>query len=152
MGREYNTENVYSLLIDHIKYLDSAYKHFAAAVHDEGFRKFLNSMRGQEEANLDTMEQHAAELKSFPAHTEAISAVVQKLAALQKDMRTLSELKRIVFLEYMLQVHRMSAPLYRECENACQTEATAEFLHSVREDENRHIALLRDRLELEQLL
>lgn len=152
MDRDYTAENMYSLLIDHIKYLNNTYKHFAAAVHDEGFRKFLNSMRGQEEANLDTVEQHAAELKSYPAHTEEISTVVQKLSSLQKDVRMLSGLNRIDFLEYMLQVHRMSAELYRECENACQTAATAEFLHSSREDENRHIALLQDRLELEQLL
>jgi len=143
---------MYSLIIDHIKYLDSAFKQYAAAVHDEGFRKFLNSMRSQEEANLATLEEHAAELKSYSAHTEALSTVVRKLTALKKDVHLLSALKRTEFLEYILELHKVWAELYRECENACKSEATAEFIHSLREDEKRHIALLQDRFELEQLL
>ncbi|MFW5727539.1 MAG: hypothetical protein ACOCW5_03030 [Spirochaetia bacterium] len=143
---------MYSLLLHHIKYLYSAYTRYASAAHDEGFRKFLSSMSSQEEANLDSVEEHADALKSYQVDTKSLAEVVRTLESAHKDLNGLLELERIEFLEYMLVIEKLSARLYKECEQTSQSEAAAEFLHSLHEDEKRHIALLRDRYELEQLL
>ncbi len=152
MGQYFNTENMYSLLIQHIKYLNSAYTRYASAVHDEGFRKFIRSMSSQEEANIDSVEEHSAELKSYQVDTDSLAEVVRTLESAHKDLNKLLDLERIEYLEYMLEIEKLSERLYKECEHACRNEAAAEFLHSLHEDEKRHIALLQDRFELEQLL
>ena len=152
MGQYLSTENMYSLLAQHIKYLNSAYKRYASAVHDEGFRKFLNSMSSQEEANIDSVEEHSDELKSYQVDTDSIVDAVRTIESAHKELSVLSNLERIDFLEYMLKIEKLSERLYKECEQACQNEVTAEFLHSLHEDEKRHTALLQDRFELEQLL
>lgn len=152
MGQNLNTENMYALLMDHIKYCNSAYKRYASVVNDEALRKFFRSMSGQEEANLDEVEKLSSELKACFVDAEKVSSIVKDLNTTYKPEAEVPELERIEFLQYMLAIKKLSETLYMLCEESCQAEAAVELLHSLYKEEKRLIALLQDRFELEQLL
>ncbi len=152
MFSQYNTENLCSLLTDHIQQLRNVYKKYALLVHDEGLRKFLNSMASQEEANLDSIKEHEKELKACTCRNSEVEQTISHLKRHSKPYEELAQLERIDYLGLMLEIEKISTSLYKRCESVCTTTETTELIHSLAEDERRHVGLLQDRFELEQLI
>lgn len=146
-----NIEDLYSLVIKHVTYLKNIYKQYALIVHDEGFRKFLNSMASQEEANIELIKEHKKDLHTCPAQVSEIEGPLSRIDELAMPKEELTKLSRDDFLKFALEIEKASVDLYKECESLCTHEGFIEFVHSLSEDEKRHVALTQDRLELEQL-
>jgi len=144
--------DLYSFLKQHNSYLQGAFKQYSLAAHDEGLRKFLNSMHSQEKSQQETVDEHAAELSSCSAHTQAIAELGSRISDISIAVEELTQLPRLKYLEHMLEMGKFTGQLYYESEAVCQSHQLKELLHSLYEEEKRHIALLEDRLELEQLL
>ena len=146
------SRDLYSLLKQNNSYLQEAFKHYSLAAHDEGLRKFLNSMQSQEKSQQETVDEHAAELSSCSAQTKTITALVSQISDISIALEELTRLPRLKYLEHMLKIGEYTGRLYFECEAVCQSHRLKELLHSLYEEEKRHVALLEDRFELEQLL
>jgi hypothetical protein len=145
------SEDLYSLLKQHNSYLQGAFTHYCLAVHDEGLRKFLNSMHSQEKSQQETVDEHAAELSSCSAQTQTIADLVSHISDISMALEALIQLPRLKYLEHMLEMGKYTGQLYYESEVVCKSHQLKELLHSLYEEEKRHIALLEDRYELEQL-
>jgi|SRR6056297_998939 len=146
------SRDLYSLLKQHNSYLQDAYKHYSLAVQDEGFRKFLNSMRSQERSQQETVDEHAAELSSCSVQVQTVVDLISRISDISIALEELTQLHRLKYLEHMLEMGKYTGQLYYESEAVCQSLRLKELLHSLYEEEKRHIALLEDRFELEQLL
>lgn len=144
--------DLYSVLKQHNSYMQDAYTHYSLAVHDEGLRKFLNSMQSQEKTQQETVDDHAAELSSCSAQTQTIAALVSQISDISMALEQLTQLPRLEYLKHMLEIGKYTVQLYYESEAVCQSHQLKELLHSLYEEERRHRALLQDRFELEQLL
>src|SRR6056297_1756103 len=144
--------DLYSLLKQNNSYLQDAFKHYSLSAHDEGLRKFLNSMHSQEKSQQETIDEHSVELSSCSAHTKTITTLVSQISDNSIALEELTQLPRLKYLEHMLKMGKYTGQLYYECEAVCQSHQLKELLHSLYEEEKRHIALLDDRFELEQLL
>ena len=146
-----NVENLYSLVINHVTYLHNVFKQYAILVHDEGFRKFLNSMASQEEANVELIKEHKKDLHTYPAQVSGIQGLLSRIDELAMPIEDLKKFSRVDFLIFTLEIENATVDLYKGCESHCAHEGLLEFVHSLSEDEKRHAALIKDRLELEQL-
>ncbi|MFO7730048.1 MAG: hypothetical protein R6V86_04705 [Spirochaetia bacterium] len=146
------SDDLYTLLKQHNSYLQDAYKHYSLAVQDEGFRKFLNSMHSQEKSQQETVDEHAAEISSCSAHNQTIADLISQISDIKIALEEVRKLPRLKYLEHMLEMGKYTGQLYKKSEAVCQSPQLKELLHSLYEEEKRHIALLEDRFELEQLL
>lgn len=146
------SRDLYSLLKQHNSYLQNAFSRYSLSVQDEGLRKFLNSMQSQEKSQLETVEEHAAELSNCSVHTQTIAEIARRISDMSLALEELIQLPRLKYFEHMLEMGKYAEQLYHESEVVCQSLQLKELLHSLYEEEKRHIALLEDRFELEQLL
>ena len=145
-------QDLYSLLKQHNNHLQDAFTRYSLTVQDEGFRKFLKSMKSQEKSQQETVDEHAAELSSCSGHTQTITDIVRRISEFSLASEELIQLPRQEYLKHMVEMGKYTEQLYHESEAVCQSLQLKELLHSLYEEEKRHIALLEDRLELEQLL
>ncbi|MFP4180284.1 MAG: ferritin-like domain-containing protein [Spirochaetaceae bacterium] len=138
--------------IDCARRLKKMYSEYSKAVVDEGLRKFFSSMGEQEVSHIQFLKEKKREHAAHKATMQRAEEVTKELGDPPPE-KEVASMDKLDFLSHAAEMEEQTMNLYKKVLDCCNDNSEfSSIFKSLYDEEKRHLALVKDRYDLESLM